>query len=161
SDDDVHLHAARSTEGPRHGIRRQMRRRRRLRRVLQRPQGFSLALRLARRISRARAHRRTSRSRAPARPRADVERLATMLTERGSGMDDVVLTVESAFAEVRLYRPAKRNALSMQMLDKMVELQERLRTLDIRGVLLTAEGPAFCAGHDFASMAGATVEAIQ
>jgi enoyl-CoA hydratase/carnithine racemase len=61
---------------------------------------------------------------------------------------------------ITLARPDKRNALA---LDVMLELTAALREVgasDALGVVLAAEGPAFSAGHDFADMAGASLEHV-
>jgi enoyl-CoA hydratase/carnithine racemase len=67
----------------------------------------------------------------------------------------VVVTTDGPFATVTLDQPAKRNALS---LDVMCELTEAFRSVgatDVTGVILAANGPVFSAGHNFADMAGA------
>jgi enoyl-CoA hydratase/carnithine racemase len=69
------------------------------------------------------------------------------------------LLTESRGGIVRLTlnRPEKRNALS---LDLLTRLESALRDIEsdssARVVVLAAEGPAFCAGHDLAEMAGGT-----
>ncbi len=70
----------------------------------------------------------------------------------------VDVSVVGAIATVTLDNPTKRNALA---LDVMIELTAALRQIgasDALGVILAANGPVFCAGHNFADMAGATVE---
>jgi enoyl-CoA hydratase/carnithine racemase len=61
----------------------------------------------------------------------------------------VIALEDGRVATLTLNSPASRNALSLAML---AALSERFLTLasreDIRVVLLQAEGPAFCAGHD-------------
>ncbi|HZH47513.1 MAG TPA: enoyl-CoA hydratase-related protein, partial [Roseococcus sp.] len=56
-----------------------------------------------------------------------------------------------------LDRPAARNALSLAMLEA---LREALRATEAaRCVVLAAEGPAFCAGHDLRELTAARAEA--
>jgi len=56
-----------------------------------------------------------------------------------------------------LDRPGARNALSLAMLEA---LREALRAAeDARCVVLAAEGPAFCAGHDLREMTAARADA--
>ncbi|MBL1255799.1 enoyl-CoA hydratase [Methylocystis sp. Sn-Cys] len=67
-----------------------------------------------------------------------------------TGSNEFVLQEEAGHvARLTLNRPASRNALSVAML---AALSQRLDGLekrgDIRVVVLQAEGPAFCAGHD-------------
>ncbi len=54
---------------------------------------------------------------------------------------------------VTLDRPAKRNALTMDMLDELAAAFSLASGPGIRVVAVTAEGPAFCAGNDLADMA--------
>jgi len=55
---------------------------------------------------------------------------------------------------LRLNRPGARNALSLGL---MQALEEAVRAIDsaegVRVIILAAEGPAFCAGHDLREMA--------
>lgn len=66
---------------------------------------------------------------------------------------NVLVELESPFAILTLNRPEKRNALSLQT---MQELLAALRTvgenLEIKVVLLKANGPVFSAGHDLSEM---------
>lgn len=55
-------------------------------------------------------------------------------------------------ADVRLNRPEKRNALDHAMFEALVAVGERLKTQPgLRAVVLSGEGPDFCAGLDFGS----------
>ncbi len=57
--------------------------------------------------------------------------------------------VEGGIATLTLNRPAQRNALNMDLMEAMLDALEDIGTdPDIRAVVLRAEGPAFCAGHD-------------
>src|ERR1700752_4057279 len=76
-------------------------------------------------------------------------------------MKQVHLQVTDAVAEIRLRRSEKRNALSRQMIEEILDVQAEIRGLRTPGVLLTADGPSFCAGHDFAEMAGASIEELR
>lgn len=52
-------------------------------------------------------------------------------------------------ATLTLNRPAARNALSLQMMDELERAIEQVaKDPDVRVVVLAANGPAFCAGHD-------------
>jgi enoyl-CoA hydratase/carnithine racemase len=58
-------------------------------------------------------------------------------------------------AHVRLTRPDKLNALTLQTLDELVATARELRRdRRLRAVVLSGEGPSFCAGLDFASAMG-------
>lgn len=66
----------------------------------------------------------------------------------------VLYEVQNHIALLTLNRPEKRNALSLAML---TSLQESLAHIaadpQIRVVILRAEGPAFCSGHDLRELA--------
>lgn len=67
--------------------------------------------------------------------------------------DRVAMTVTDGVADVRLTRPDKLNALDPEMFDGIEEVLARLNAAtDIRCVVLSGEGRAFCAGLDLASM---------
>ena len=64
----------------------------------------------------------------------------------------VTVTLASGVADVRLNRPDKRNALDPAMFQALVLTGERLKTQPgLRAVVLSGEGPDFCAGLDFGS----------
>lgn len=55
-------------------------------------------------------------------------------------------------AHVRLTRPDKLNALTLQTLDELVATARELRRdRSLRAVVLSGEGASFCAGLDFGS----------
>jgi len=71
------------------------------------------------------------------------------------GNQRIALTIEDGVAEVRLNRPDKMNALDPAMFAALVETGTRLaREPDLRAVVLSGEGKAFCAGLDMQSMSG-------
>lgn len=64
-------------------------------------------------------------------------------------MTDVVLTINGGVAEVRLNRPERRNAFRDEMYDGLLHAAARLREdNDVRVIVLSGEGPTFCAGMD-------------
>ncbi|TDF62030.1 crotonase/enoyl-CoA hydratase family protein [Cupriavidus sp. L7L] len=72
-----------------------------------------------------------------------------------SSNERIIVTIEGGVADVRLNRPDKMNALDQQMFDALIETGEQLaRTQDLRAVVLSGEGRAFCAGLDMGRMAG-------
>lgn len=67
--------------------------------------------------------------------------------------DRVTSTVSGGVADVRLNRAEKRNALDPAMFAALVETGARLRDdRTVRAVVLSGEGPDFCAGLDTAVM---------
>ncbi len=66
----------------------------------------------------------------------------------------VRIDIADGVADVRLNRPDKMNALDPAMFAALVAAGERLaREPGLRAVVLSGEGPAFCAGLDMASVA--------
>jgi enoyl-CoA hydratase/carnithine racemase len=59
---------------------------------------------------------------------------------------------------ITLNRPEKRNALSAELMRELTAAVAEVGRSDARGVLLAANGPVFSAGHNFADMAGATLD---
>jgi enoyl-CoA hydratase/carnithine racemase len=58
-------------------------------------------------------------------------------------------------AEITLNRPERRNALSLGLMQDLIEcLDEIGRNRDVRVVILRAAGKVFCSGHDLAEMTG-------
>jgi enoyl-CoA hydratase/carnithine racemase len=67
----------------------------------------------------------------------------------------VLTSVENGVATVTLNRPQARNALSTSMMTAIEEALSRAGTDPaVRVVVLAANGPAFCAGHDLKEMSG-------
>jgi len=77
------------------------------------------------------------------------------MTDPAHGAQRIALTIDRGVAEVRLNRPDKMNALDPAMFDALIETGQRLMNEpDLRAVVLSGEGRAFCAGLDMQSMAG-------
>ncbi|TPG13714.1 crotonase/enoyl-CoA hydratase family protein [Sphingomonas oligophenolica] len=69
--------------------------------------------------------------------------------------DRVTITVTDQIADVRLTRADKMNALDPAMFAAIgAAIDSLARRTDVRCVVLSGEGRAFCAGLDMASMAG-------
>ena len=68
-------------------------------------------------------------------------------------MSHVTCAVRDGVAQVRLDRPEKLNALTLQTLDDLVSTAHALRRdRTLRAVVIAGEGDAFCAGLDFGSV---------
>lgn len=66
--------------------------------------------------------------------------------------DRLTLKIDAGVAEVRLTRGEKSNALDDAMFEALIATGERLKVArDVRAVVLSAEGRAFCAGLDLAT----------
>jgi len=65
----------------------------------------------------------------------------------------VTTTVTDGIAQVRLNRPEKLNALTLDLLAELVSTARELSAdRSLRAVVLAGEGDSFCAGLDFASV---------
>jgi enoyl-CoA hydratase/carnithine racemase len=73
----------------------------------------------------------------------------------------VELSFDENFATVTLNNPAKRNALSMQMMRELTAALTEAGESNARGVFLAANGPVFSAGHSFADMAGQDLKEVR
>jgi enoyl-CoA hydratase/carnithine racemase len=70
-------------------------------------------------------------------------------------MDRVLLSVDAGVAHVRLNRADKRNGLDLAMFEALVATGERIAgDRAVRAVVLSGEGPAFCAGLDWKAFLG-------
>lgn len=66
--------------------------------------------------------------------------------------ENLSLTVDGPVAEIVLDRPAKRNALTTDMVTAVAEFVATLPE-DVRVIFLRGEGPAFCGGADLRASA--------
>jgi len=73
---------------------------------------------------------------------------------QGQPTEPIVLyDVDGRFGYVTMNRPSKRNALSVEMMEALVSaFREAGRNEEVAVVILRANGPAFCAGHDLAEL---------
>ena len=72
-------------------------------------------------------------------------------TEVGS----LLLTVEGAATRVTLNRPEKRNALSLELMEELIDaLRDLGGNPGVRAIVIAGAGPVFSAGHDLGEMVG-------
>ena len=65
----------------------------------------------------------------------------------------LVVRTDGPVATILLNRPARRNALSMDLMRELIAALEEIgENRDIAAVILAGEGPVFCAGHDLGEM---------
>ncbi|MEJ2658527.1 MAG: enoyl-CoA hydratase [Desulfobacterales bacterium] len=70
-------------------------------------------------------------------------------------MEPVLLDKDGPIGWLTLNRPEKRNALSLDVMNDMLDkLNHVARDQDIRVVVIRGKGPAFCAGHNLKDMVG-------
>lgn len=69
--------------------------------------------------------------------------------------ETIRLTVEDRIATLTLHRPDKMNAFTNRMMAEMIEAFDRIDADDdVRAVIVTGEGKAFCAGADLTPEGG-------
>jgi enoyl-CoA hydratase/carnithine racemase len=67
----------------------------------------------------------------------------------------ITLNMEGGTAVVTLNRPARRNALALDMMQELIQCFDGLATnREARAVILAAAGNVFCSGHDLGEMVG-------
>ena len=67
--------------------------------------------------------------------------------------DRVLIAIDDHVAHVRMNRADKRNGLDLAQIDALVAAGQRLAAdRSVRAVVLSGEGPAFCAGLDWAAV---------
>ena len=85
--------------------------------------------------------------------------MAAAMTSTSAGL---LIVADHGVVRLTLNRPEKRNALSQDLLRDLDAALEQL-TVDAsaRVVVLAANGPAFCSGHDLREMTGCSEEAYR
>src|ERR1700753_4061158 len=71
------------------------------------------------------------------------------------GYEHILVERSGDFAPVTMNRPQRRNALSLGHMHELIDAFTGLGASDALGIVLAGNGPVFCAGHDFADVAGA------
>lgn len=86
----------------------------------------------------------------------------TLVPDRGAlpAFDTLDVRVEGGVARARLNRPAAYNAVTPEMSDELLRLIQWLmgHEQEVRAVVLTGAGKAFCGGDDLKRMARHTIE---
>jgi enoyl-CoA hydratase/carnithine racemase len=73
----------------------------------------------------------------------------------------IAVEPDAPYTTITLNHPAKRNALSLEMMTQLLHAFRAAGESKARGVLLRAEGKVFSAGHDFADMAGRDLQGMR
>ncbi|OBI49092.1 enoyl-CoA hydratase [Mycobacterium kyorinense] len=74
----------------------------------------------------------------------------------------VLVRADGPMARLTLNRPEKRNALSLALMEELIDTLRRLSaTPDVQVIVIDAVGPAFSAGHDLTEMVGRDVSFYQ
>ncbi len=73
----------------------------------------------------------------------------------------ILVERDADFVTITMNLPARRNALSLEHLQELLDAFACAGRSDARGVVLAGNGPVFSAGHDFADMAGNDLAAMR
>ena len=69
--------------------------------------------------------------------------------------ETICFDTEGELAVITLNRPNRRNALSLSLMQELIDCLERVKTeRSFRTVILQAAGKVFCSGHDLSEMVG-------
>jgi enoyl-CoA hydratase/carnithine racemase len=76
-----------------------------------------------------------------------------------SSVSETLLVAQDGLTgRITLNRPEKRNALSLELMEELIDALETLRTnREVRAIVIDGAGPAFSAGHDLSEMVGRDV----
>ena len=75
------------------------------------------------------------------------------------GYQNIELAFEGSIAVVTLNRPERRNALSLALMQELMQCMSEIgQRRDVRAVILAAAGKVFCAGHDLSEMTGRSLD---
>jgi enoyl-CoA hydratase/carnithine racemase len=66
---------------------------------------------------------------------------------------NLVVKQDGDNVRITMNRPERRNVLSVEHLTELQDAFDAVARTEARGVVLAAEGPVFCAGHDFRDVA--------
>jgi enoyl-CoA hydratase/carnithine racemase len=76
--------------------------------------------------------------------------------------EHILLSTHGGLGTVTMNRPERRNALSEAHMRELVDAFTRLgNDEDVRAIILAANGPVFCSGHDFADMVERDLDAMR
>lgn len=70
----------------------------------------------------------------------------------------ILVERDAPVATITMNRPERRNALSVDMMNELIDAFKTLsREKEVRAIILAANGPAFSAGHDLRELVGGTI----
>jgi enoyl-CoA hydratase/carnithine racemase len=74
---------------------------------------------------------------------------------------EVLIETDGPFATITMNRPERRNALSLSHMRALTSAFRQVGETGATGIVLAGNGPVFSAGHDFADLAGADLDAAR
>ncbi len=75
--------------------------------------------------------------------------------------EHVIVERQGELATITMNRPQRRNALSLDHLRELYRAFREVADGDAAGIVLAGNGPVFSAGHDFADVATADLDAVR
>jgi enoyl-CoA hydratase/carnithine racemase len=75
--------------------------------------------------------------------------------------ESITISTDGPITTIVLDRPEKRNALSLPTMLEIIDALHNVAESDADAVIVAANGPVFSAGHNFADMAGADLDATR
>ena len=73
----------------------------------------------------------------------------------------LTVSEDDRIATITMCRAQRRNSLSEEHLRELLSAFQSIADSDVRGVVLAAEGPVFCSGHDFNDMRGRNLDEMK
>src|SRR5262249_37898020 len=72
--------------------------------------------------------------------------------------ENILVERAAPLATITMNQPGRRNALSTPMMTELIDALKPLsREKEVQAIILSANGPAFSAGHDLREMVGGTI----
>ena len=78
-----------------------------------------------------------------------------------NALQHLLVTHDGPIITITLDRPDKRNALALDVMTELTAVLREVGDSEALGVVLAANGPVFSAGHNFADMAGASLDDVR
>lgn len=75
--------------------------------------------------------------------------------------DNLRYEIRGETLTITLSRPERRNALTLAMIEELIRALELAGESEARGVILAADGPVWCTGHDFSEMLNAELDDVR
>jgi len=75
--------------------------------------------------------------------------------------ENILVERSGEFATVTMNRPRRRNALSLPHMQELISAFAQIGDSDALGIVLAGSGSVFSAGHDFADVADADLQAVR
>lgn len=72
-----------------------------------------------------------------------------------STYENLLVDTDGAITTITMNRPKNANALSLDHMQEFIAALHEIADTEAAGIIIAGNGPIFCAGHDFADMAGA------